>query len=197
PIPNSFIIPMPQKLAEIPELLEHISRYLWPQDLLYCIQVSSQWHSIFIPSLWHTIDDGDHLCDNPFWTILNDSDKDEHRIWLKSQLADTPSFTVSASMFPELSVASDFVALEIGEFGTNALDESSQVCLEQMSIFNQHYWHLVSSNLQLERLTFAGSLRGWELDDISGIWPLLAAVPTIEHLTSSCYLSDKFPEHAS
>lgn len=204
PISNSFITRMYQKLAEIPELLEHVSRYLRPQDLFACIQVSSQWHSIFIPSLWHIINDGDRLCDNPFWTIPNDSDKDQHCVWLKSiflkygrhvrdlttheshvveaasgaclalkslklatrfdstdwseQPPDAPSFTVSPSMFSELSMASDFVVPEIGEFETNSLDESSQVCLEQTSIFAQHYWHLVFSNRQLERLTFAGAV---------------------------------------
>ncbi|KAF9366606.1 hypothetical protein BGX34_000074 [Mortierella sp. NVP85] len=45
------------RTINIPELLDFISFYLSPADLLTCVQVNSQWHHVFIPKLWHTIDD--------------------------------------------------------------------------------------------------------------------------------------------
>ncbi|KAG0023219.1 hypothetical protein BGZ82_010800, partial [Podila clonocystis] len=43
--------------AQLPELLVHLSRYLNSHNLVTCVQVSSQWHSAFIPFLWHTINE--------------------------------------------------------------------------------------------------------------------------------------------
>ncbi|KAF9350770.1 hypothetical protein BGX26_011125 [Mortierella sp. AD094] len=40
-----------------PELVELFTLHLSPPDLLSCIQVNSHWHQLFIPALWHTIDD--------------------------------------------------------------------------------------------------------------------------------------------
>lgn len=41
----------------LPELLDLVSSYLTPADLLACIRVNRLWNQIFIPKLWHTIDD--------------------------------------------------------------------------------------------------------------------------------------------
>ncbi|KAK3816126.1 MAG: hypothetical protein J3Q66DRAFT_401313 [Benniella sp.] len=45
------------RTIDIPELFDFISSYLSTADLLTCVQVNSQWHHVFIPKLWHTIDD--------------------------------------------------------------------------------------------------------------------------------------------
>ncbi|KAG0034832.1 hypothetical protein BGZ81_002925 [Podila clonocystis] len=89
---------MHQRLAQIPEILEHIALCLGPQDLFACIQVSSQWHQTCLPALWHTIDDttqswshilwyiGDPATSNPRFSHLantpKDSDKNKDRDWL-------------------------------------------------------------------------------------------------------------------
>lgn len=89
---------MHQRLAQLPEILEHIALYLGPQDLFACIQVSSQWHQVCIPSLWHTIDDVTQSWSHILWHIgdpaisnrgfnhlangLKVSDKNKDRDWL-------------------------------------------------------------------------------------------------------------------
>ncbi|KAF9361041.1 hypothetical protein BGX26_006363 [Mortierella sp. AD094] len=44
-------------VLETPELLDLLTLHLTPADLLSCIQVNSQWHQTFIPTLWYTIND--------------------------------------------------------------------------------------------------------------------------------------------
>lgn len=88
---------MHEKLAEIPELVSLLSHYLTTQDLFTCVQVSSQWHHLFIPSLWHTVDDTTlvwkhilYQCGDPGIPIwcglldekLTDADKNKDREWL-------------------------------------------------------------------------------------------------------------------
>ncbi|KAG0012263.1 hypothetical protein BGZ82_002672 [Podila clonocystis] len=41
----------------ISELATLVSSFLTTPDLFACVQVSSQWHNLFISALWHTIDD--------------------------------------------------------------------------------------------------------------------------------------------
>ncbi|KAI8363773.1 hypothetical protein B0O80DRAFT_434472 [Mortierella sp. GBAus27b] len=45
------------KALDIQELADHLASYLSPADLLVCVQVNRQWNDLFIPRLWHTIDD--------------------------------------------------------------------------------------------------------------------------------------------
>lgn len=79
------------------------------------------------------------------------------------QPAVAPSFTVSASMFPEFFVVDDFVLSNIDDYESDP-PETRQMRLERRWIFTQHYWHLVFSNRQLERLTFAGAVYvPWEI----------------------------------
>ncbi|KAF9296930.1 hypothetical protein BGZ74_010096 [Mortierella antarctica] len=83
--------------AEIPELVTLVWCYLTAQDLLTCVQVSSQWHHTFIPSLWHTIDDttlswshilyqcgdpGTHYYSPSVCLGLTYADKNKDREWL-------------------------------------------------------------------------------------------------------------------
>ncbi|KAF9180693.1 hypothetical protein BGZ51_006042 [Haplosporangium sp. Z 767] len=42
---------------DIPELLDQLAVYLAPPDLLVCVQVSHLWNVVFMPKLWHTIND--------------------------------------------------------------------------------------------------------------------------------------------
>ncbi|KAG0253924.1 hypothetical protein BG011_006081 [Mortierella polycephala] len=42
---------------DIPELVGQLAAHLAPPDLLACIRVSQQWNQIFIPRLWHTVND--------------------------------------------------------------------------------------------------------------------------------------------
>lgn len=79
------------------------------------------------------------------------------------QPAVAPSFTVSASMFPEFFVVDDFVLSNIDDYESDP-PETRQMRLERRWIFTQYYWHLVFSNRQLERLTFAGAVYvPWEI----------------------------------
>ncbi|KAF9191003.1 hypothetical protein BGZ51_003427 [Haplosporangium sp. Z 767] len=48
---------MPESFFDIPELVDQLSSFLSPQDFLQCIQVSQKWNILFIPRLWHTIND--------------------------------------------------------------------------------------------------------------------------------------------
>ncbi|KAF9907761.1 hypothetical protein EC991_010631 [Linnemannia zychae] len=43
--------------VDLPELLILVAHNITPQDLLQCVQVCRFWNQIFIPRLWHTIDD--------------------------------------------------------------------------------------------------------------------------------------------
>ncbi|KAG0019944.1 hypothetical protein BGZ82_011745 [Podila clonocystis] len=88
---------MHTKFAEIPELVTLVAHDLTTQDLFACVQVSSQWHHIFVPFLWHTIDDYIfswkrilYQCGDPgvlkvsgsLSDKLTDSDKNKDRDWL-------------------------------------------------------------------------------------------------------------------
>ncbi|KAG0009628.1 hypothetical protein BGZ81_003282, partial [Podila clonocystis] len=88
---------MIENFARIPELVGLLSRYLHPQDLFVCVQVSSQWHHEFIPFLWHTVDDTTLAWKSILWQCgdsatrscyrhldrrVKDSDKDKDREWL-------------------------------------------------------------------------------------------------------------------
>ncbi|KAF9318222.1 hypothetical protein BG003_011616 [Podila horticola] len=90
---------MHKKFTEIPELVALVSGNLTIQDLFTCVQVSSQWHELFVPALWHTIDDttrswshilyqcgdpGTLFCDPNLYSGLIDADKNKDREWLMS-----------------------------------------------------------------------------------------------------------------
>lgn len=49
----------PVKL-ELPEILQHIARYLCTNDLTQCILVCKSWHQSFLPDIWKTVDDASH-----------------------------------------------------------------------------------------------------------------------------------------
>ncbi|KAF9302997.1 hypothetical protein BGZ74_004515 [Mortierella antarctica] len=83
--------------ADIPELVVLLSRYLTTQDLFTCVRVSSQWYHLFVPFLWHTVDDStpswNHIlyqCSDPgvqrwesyLGQTLTDVDKNKDREWL-------------------------------------------------------------------------------------------------------------------
>ncbi|KAF9904863.1 hypothetical protein EC991_002293 [Linnemannia zychae] len=92
---------MLEKVLDIPELLAHLAVYLPPQDLLSCVQVNYQWNELFIPSLWHTINDKTRswdtilkTCADPKTTVwgrrnvdpnrVRESDKDKDQEWVKA-----------------------------------------------------------------------------------------------------------------
>ncbi|KAF9904864.1 hypothetical protein EC991_002294 [Linnemannia zychae] len=92
---------MLEKILDIPELLAQLVVYLRPQDLFSCVQVSHQWNELFIPSLWHTIDDKTQswgiilkLCTDPKTTQsftlrvdpnrVRESDKNKDQEWVKA-----------------------------------------------------------------------------------------------------------------
>ncbi|KAG0201156.1 hypothetical protein BGX33_010496 [Mortierella sp. NVP41] len=47
-------------VAQLPEVVTFFGPHLTPPDLLNCIQVSRLWSEIFIPHLYHTLDDSKH-----------------------------------------------------------------------------------------------------------------------------------------
>ncbi|KAG0072701.1 hypothetical protein BGZ89_003913 [Linnemannia elongata] len=57
------------------EILVDIGSYLSLQDYLYCSQVSRTWNSVFIPFLWHTIDDSLHAWPRILKTLDSDTSK--------------------------------------------------------------------------------------------------------------------------
>ncbi|KAF9292985.1 hypothetical protein BGZ74_011895 [Mortierella antarctica] len=248
---------MHKKFAEIPELLSHLSRFLSTQDLLSCVQVSSQWNHAFIPFLWRTIDDTSGSWSNILWhcedpaarskpwlSILGEkakeSDKNKDREWIlhvfrksltlalrKESLpqrrragggwggagaggseAATPNFVMPAPLFPGIVEEDDFIPPVL-----NNLDpEVYQEYLERGWVMTQHFWCLIQSNRDLVRLNLVSSgacqwsprsdlvrlkavakltrlkeLIGWWLKDMTAMWRLLDAVPTLEALTTDCY----------
>ncbi|KAI8362155.1 hypothetical protein B0O80DRAFT_435176 [Mortierella sp. GBAus27b] len=42
-------------LLEIPELMELVRSHLDNRDLATCLRVSTGWHELFLPLLWHRI----------------------------------------------------------------------------------------------------------------------------------------------
>ncbi|GJJ69143.1 hypothetical protein EMPS_01489 [Entomortierella parvispora] len=50
-------LPAQQVVLETQELVELLSLHLTPADLSNCVQANRRWNEIFIPILWHTIDD--------------------------------------------------------------------------------------------------------------------------------------------
>ncbi|KAF9125860.1 hypothetical protein BGW39_007100 [Mortierella sp. 14UC] len=64
-----------QALFSIPELAIIIISHLLPPELRSCVQVCRQWHEVFIPFLWETVDDTLY-----FWPrILTQHDADESK----------------------------------------------------------------------------------------------------------------------
>ncbi|KAG9072879.1 hypothetical protein KI688_000660 [Linnemannia hyalina] len=51
---------MQARFVDFSELLIHLVTYLYPPDLLSCVQVNRTWHQVFIPVLWRSIDDSTH-----------------------------------------------------------------------------------------------------------------------------------------
>ncbi|KAF9134369.1 hypothetical protein BGW39_007247 [Mortierella sp. 14UC] len=48
---------MPEGFFDVPELVAQLGLYLYPVDLLPCIQVNHAWNKVFTSFLWQTIDD--------------------------------------------------------------------------------------------------------------------------------------------
>ncbi|KAK3816123.1 MAG: hypothetical protein J3Q66DRAFT_440609 [Benniella sp.] len=68
------------KALGLPELLELVSPYLAPVDLLACIQVNNLWHQFFIPALWYTIDDSLQSWERILFTCHSDQQQYGTRI---------------------------------------------------------------------------------------------------------------------
>ncbi|KAF9366602.1 hypothetical protein BGX34_000070 [Mortierella sp. NVP85] len=68
------------KAPGLPELLELVSSYLAPADLLACIQVNNLWHQFFISALWHTIDDSLQAWERILFTCHSDQQQYGTRI---------------------------------------------------------------------------------------------------------------------
>ncbi|KAG0280236.1 hypothetical protein BGZ95_010835 [Linnemannia exigua] len=69
----------------MPEMLHTIAGHLDGPDLLACIQVCRLWHKIFLPSLWHTIDDSKYAW--PSILSLYDSEDslgEQDEAWLRN-----------------------------------------------------------------------------------------------------------------
>ncbi|KAF9904865.1 hypothetical protein EC991_002295, partial [Linnemannia zychae] len=92
---------MIEKVLDIPELLAQLVVYLRPQDLFSCVQVNYHWNDLFIPFLWHTIDDTTQswetilkTCTDSKTTVprrlyvdpkkMRESDKNKDQEWVKA-----------------------------------------------------------------------------------------------------------------
>ncbi|KAG0262162.1 hypothetical protein BG011_000282 [Mortierella polycephala] len=78
---------MPESFFDIPELVDQLSSLLSPQNLFQCIQVSQQWNTLFIPRLWHTINDNHQAWGRIFEACAGNSTdiqvKEERKNWTR------------------------------------------------------------------------------------------------------------------
>ncbi|KAG0093909.1 hypothetical protein BGZ92_000024 [Podila epicladia] len=141
---------MYKKFAEIPELVTLVSRYLTTQDLFVCVRVSIQWHHLFIPFLWHTVNDT-----TLSWTHIlyqrgnsgirsrvrrkymscqeNYSDKNKGRDWLmhifRKYGHHSRNLTIHCPMVLE---AASMVSLD--DTGTSIVDDSRYLSLRSLTL---------------------------------------------------------------
>ncbi|KAK3835699.1 MAG: hypothetical protein J3R72DRAFT_494001 [Linnemannia gamsii] len=137
------------KVLDIPELAALLVRYLHPQDLLRCVQVNLYWNSLFIPFLWHTIDDS-----TPSWdTILQscagpntthsyyfkidparvrESDKDKDQEWVRAVFRKYGRFIRVLSIHCPLVL--EAVSLSIGGGGSSSGDGCGCEALESLTM---------------------------------------------------------------